>query len=137
MSLLSAFETVARAYYVKATYFVNVNNPSKALKNYDASIAHDYNFLDSYLDKGKLLYNQKKYNDAQNVFTLALKVSPATADFYFWLAKTQEAMENKKEAKLNYQRAYGLDHTLKEAKQSAERIHDWIIFIRRSFLIKI
>jgi tetratricopeptide (TPR) repeat protein len=115
-------ETVARAYYIKATYFSNIGNNDEAIKNYDASIAHDYNFLDSYRDKGQLLYNQKKYDAALKTFQLALKVSPATAEFYFWMGKTQEAMGNKEEAKLNYQRAYGLDKTMTEAKEAANKI---------------
>ncbi|HWJ26263.1 MAG TPA: tetratricopeptide repeat protein [Flavisolibacter sp.] len=115
-------ETVARAYYVKATYYANTGHYDDAIKNYDASITHDYNFLDSYLDKGHLLYNQKKYDAAVKVFQLALRVSPTTADFYYWLAKTQEAMGNKADAKLNYQRAYGLDKTMTEAKEGADKL---------------
>jgi tetratricopeptide (TPR) repeat protein len=104
-------ETVARAYYVKATYYKNTGNVEEALKNYDASIGHDYNFFDSYLDKGELLYDQKRYQDAAKTFQLALSVSPSTADFYYWLGKTQEAMGQKEEAQLNYQRAKGLGYT--------------------------
>jgi tetratricopeptide (TPR) repeat protein len=115
-------ETVARAYYIKATYYANTGRLDDAIKNYDESITHDYNFLDSYLDKGQLLYNQKKYDAALKVFQLAQRVSPATADFYYWQAKTQEVMGNKADAKLNYQRAYGLDKTMTEAKEAAERL---------------
>ena len=115
-------ETAARAYYVKATYYNHTGNIPQAYRNYDLSIAQDYNFMDSYLDKGQLFYQQKKYGDALKTFELALKVSPTTAEFYFWIGKTQEAMGNKADAKLNYQRAYGLDKTMAEAKQAADRL---------------
>jgi len=38
------------------------------------------------------------------------------------MGKCQEAVGQKDEAKLNYQRAYGLDKTFTEAKEAADRI---------------
>ena len=74
------------------------------------------------MDKGRILYEQKKYNDAAAVFQLALKVSATYADAYYWLGKCQEEMGKKEEARLNYQRAYGLDKSLTEAKKAAENL---------------
>ncbi|HEV7620176.1 MAG TPA: tetratricopeptide repeat protein, partial [Flavisolibacter sp.] len=115
-------ETVAKAYYVKATYFKNSGQISEATLNYNAAIAHDYNFLDAYLDKGELQYNSNRLAEAEKTFITALKISPTTADFYFWLGKVQEKVGRKDEAKLNYQRAYGLDKSMKEAKEAADRL---------------
>ena len=115
-------ENVAKAYYVKATYFNNINNDKEALKNYDSAIASNFNFLDAYLDKGQMLYNQNNLSAAEKNFQLALRVSPGTAAFYFWLAKTQQAEHKIQDASLNYQRAYGLDKTMKEAKDSADKL---------------
>lgn len=117
-------ETSARAYYIKATYYNISNKLTDALKNYDLAIQKDYNFLDAYLDKGKLLYNLKNYSIAFNTFQLGLKVSPTTAEFYYWIGKTQQALGKKAEAKLNYLRAYNLDKTLKEARDSADNFKD-------------
>jgi tetratricopeptide (TPR) repeat protein len=115
-------QNVAKAYYVKATYYNNINNTADALKNYNAAIVADYNFMDAYLDKGRLLLTQNKLSEAEKTFRLALRISPATADFYYWLAKTEEAKGKKAEAALDYQRAYGLDHEMKEAKDAAKRL---------------
>lgn len=115
-------ESAARAYYSKATYYKNIGSKKEALKNYDAAIRINYNFLDGYLDKGIYLYEQKEYVAALKSFTLGQRVSPATADFYYWIAKTQEATGNKKEAKLNYERAYSLDKTMVEARKAAARL---------------
>jgi tetratricopeptide (TPR) repeat protein len=68
------------------------------------------------------LFDEKKYNDAVKVFQLALKVSASYADAYYWLGRCQEALGQKAEAKLNYQRAYGLDKSLTEAKDAAQNI---------------
>jgi TolA-binding protein len=53
---------------------------------------------------------------------LAAKVSPTYAEAYYWMGKTKEAMGKNTEAKSDYQRAYGLDKTLTEAKQAADRL---------------
>jgi len=53
---------------------------------------------------------------------LALKVSATYADAYYWLGKCQEAMGKKEDARLSYQRAYGLDKSLTEAKEAADRL---------------
>ncbi|HEU4901611.1 MAG TPA: tetratricopeptide repeat protein [Flavisolibacter sp.] len=115
-------ETVARAWYIKASYYNNTGNAKEAMRYYDSSNIADYNFLDAYLDKGQLLFRQKKYEQALKSFALGQKLSPGTADFYFWVAKTQEAMGNKADAKANYERAYALDKSMTEAKEAAERI---------------
>jgi len=108
--------------YFKAIYYYNTGEFEKALKELDESIRKDYNFLDSYMEKGRILYNQEKFNDAIKVYNIALSVSSTFADAYYWKAKCQEALGQKEEAKLNYQRAYGLDKSLIEAKEAAERL---------------
>lgn len=116
--------THAEPYYFKGLYYDNIGNSSKALDLYNEAIRHDYYFIDAYLSKGELLYQQKKWAEALKTFELAATVSPTYADAYYWIGKTQEAMGNKQEAKLNYQRAYGLDKSLTEAKQAAERLKE-------------
>jgi tetratricopeptide (TPR) repeat protein len=112
----------AEPYYFKGLYFENTGNTTEALKQLDAAIQHDYYFLDAHMEKGQIFYNQKKYADALKAFQLATTITPTFVDAYYWLGKTKEAMGNKAEAKLDYQRAYGLDKTNLEAKQAAERL---------------
>jgi tetratricopeptide (TPR) repeat protein len=88
----------------------------------DAAISHDYYFLDAHMEKGQILYNEKRFADALKAFQLANTISPSFAEGFYWLGKTKEAMGNKAEAKLDYQRAHGLDKTLAEAKMGAERL---------------
>ena len=83
---------------------------------------HDYYFLDAYMDKGILLYDNKEYAQALQTFQLAAKISPTFADAYYWQGKVQEAMNKKQEAKQNYERAYSLDKSLIEAKSAAEKL---------------
>jgi tetratricopeptide (TPR) repeat protein len=89
-----------KAYYSRAVYFTGIANTTE----------------------GEILYNLKRYDDAQRTFELALKVAPANALFFFWLGKCQEARGYKDEAKANYQRAYGLDRNLTEAREAASKL---------------
>lgn len=112
----------AEPYYFKGVYYANVGNKTGALVFFNQAIQHDYYFLDAYMEKGNLFYNAKNYPEALETFELAAKVSPTFAEAYFWSGKTKEALGNKEEAKLDYQRAYGLDKNLKEAKEAADKL---------------
>jgi tetratricopeptide (TPR) repeat protein len=109
-------------YYFKGLYFSNINERTKALTLFDQTIQHDYYYRNAYIEKGKILFDQKKINAAFNIFNLAAKVSPTFPDTYYWMGRCQEALGQKAEAKLNYQRAYGLDKTFTEAKEAADRL---------------
>jgi tetratricopeptide (TPR) repeat protein len=112
----------AEPYYFKGLFYENTGNNKEAINYFDEAIRHDYNFLDAYMDKGETLYDQKKYTDAIKTFQLATTVFPSEALPYYWLGKTQQALGIKEEARLNYQRAYGLDKTLTEAKDSSDKL---------------
>ena len=112
----------AEPYYYKGIYYSNVNDKAKALDMFNDAIQHDYYFLNAYIEKGKVLFDEKKYTDAMKVFQLANTISATFPDAYYWMGKCQEAVGQKDEARLNYQRAYGLDKTFTEAKEAADRI---------------
>ncbi|HEX5654119.1 MAG TPA: tetratricopeptide repeat protein [Chitinophagaceae bacterium] len=112
----------ADPYYYKGIYYSNINDKKKALALFDEAIRHDYNFLDAHIEKGIVLFEQKKFNDAYTAFNLAMTISPKYADAYYWMAKSQQAMGQKEEARLNYLRAYGLDKSLAQAKAAADSL---------------
>lgn len=111
-----------KAWYIKGVYFANSGHSKEAVKNFDEAIRINYNFMDAYRDKGSVLLDQKNYKEALQTFQLALKIAPASAEFYYLSAKAQEGLGNKADAKLNYQRAYGLDRSMTEAKAAADKL---------------
>ncbi len=112
----------AEPYYFKGVYYANIGKKTGALVFFNQAIQHDYYFLDAYMEKGNLFFNSKNYKEALETFSLAARVSPTFAEAYFWMGKTKEAMGNQVEARSDYQRAYGLDKTLTEAKVAADRL---------------
>jgi tetratricopeptide (TPR) repeat protein len=112
----------AEPYYFKGIYYSNINQKEKAIDFFNLAIQHDFNFHNAYIEKGKILYEQKKIKEAAKVFSLVSTISPSFADAYYWIAKCQQTSGQNGEAKENYQRAYGLDKSLTEAKDSADKI---------------
>lgn len=113
---------VEKAHYVRGIYLVNTGNSAEALASFDRAIRNNYNFMDAYRDKGQLLYNQRKYAEAIRTYQLALKIAPAEAEFYYLVGQAQQALGQNKEAKQNYERAYGLDKSLTEAREAANKL---------------
>ena len=112
----------AEPYYFKGVYYANIENYKEAIKQFDEAIRHNFNFLDAYINKGIAYFDQKKFDEAIKTFQLGIKVDPNFPDSFYWLGKTWEAKGNGEEAKLNYLKAYGLDRTMTEAKEAAERL---------------
>jgi tetratricopeptide (TPR) repeat protein len=108
--------------YFKGAYYYNIGDYERALQQFDLCIKRDYTFLDAYMEKGRILYKQSKYKEAIGVYDLAIRVSNTFADAHFWKGKCQEALGQKEEARISYQRAFAFDKTLTEAKEAAERI---------------
>lgn len=112
----------AEPIYFKGVYYEKTGDQKKALDLFNQAIVRDYTFLDAYMNKGKIFYDQKKYNDAIKVYRMVLNIQSTYADAYFWMGKCQEALGQKENARMNYERAYGLDKTLTEARDAANRI---------------
>lgn len=112
----------AEPYYYKGIYFSNTGDKAKALSLFGQAILHDKFFMNAYIEKGRILYEQKKINEALKIFQLANTLSNTFPDAYYWIGKCQEAMGQKEEARLNYQRAYGLDKTFTLAKEAIDKL---------------
>jgi tetratricopeptide (TPR) repeat protein len=112
----------AEPYYIKGMYYSNINNKSKAIQLFDATIKRDHRYLNAYIEKGKILFDQKKTNDALKIFQLANTITPSFPDAWYWIGRCQEILGDKAEAKQSYEKAYELDNTFTEAKEAAEKV---------------
>jgi tetratricopeptide (TPR) repeat protein len=112
----------ADPYYVKGDYYANINDKARAIHFFDETIRRNYNYLNAYIEKGKILLDQKKIRDAYKVFKLSNTIDPAFPDAYYYMGRCEEALGQKEEAKLSYEKAFGLDKSFTEAKESADRL---------------
>ncbi len=112
----------AGPWYIKGLYYSNVNERTKAIESLDAAIKVDHRYLNAYIEKGKILLDQKKTNEALKTFELANTVTPSFPDAWYWMGRCQEIMGDRAEAIQNYEKAFELDNTFTEAKEAAEKI---------------
>ncbi len=112
----------AEPHYYKGLFYSNINTNDKALLMFEQAIQRNYQYLNAHIEKGRVLYEQKKFAAALKAFTLANTISPKFPDAWYWMGKSQEAMGQKDEAKLNYLKAYGLDQGFTEAKEAADNL---------------
>ena len=112
----------AEPFYYKGIYYSNINDKAKALTLFNEAILRNYYYLNAYIEKGRIQYDQKKFIDALKTFQLANTISATFPDAYFWMGRCEEALGRKAEAKLNFQRAYSLDNSFTEAKEAADKL---------------
>jgi tetratricopeptide (TPR) repeat protein len=118
---------LGREYDAYTTFFVGVyfsrtGNKDKALLFFDKSISNNYTFMESYLEKGYVYFDTKKYDKALEVFKMAAEVKNRFADAYYWQGKCYEALNQKSEAVIKYQQALGFDNSLTEAEAGIKRL---------------
>ena len=109
-------------FLIKGIYYANVHQYPQAVIQFDSCIGRDWKTTEAYLEKGIIFFKQKKFAEALGIFQLAATVSNTEPDAYFWMGRCEEALGNKDEAAVNYQRALSLDRSFTEAKEGAERV---------------
>lgn len=115
-------ETKMRCYFIRGVFYNRTKQWTSASQNLDSAIQINYQFYEAYLEKGIAFFDQKKTGKAQQVFSQLKEVNNTYADAYYWIAKCQEANNQKDSALLNYQKAFGLDKTFADAKEAVERL---------------
>jgi tetratricopeptide (TPR) repeat protein len=115
-------ETDAHCQFISGVYYARKGETTQALRFFDKAINDNYMLMEAYMEKGFLYYESKNYSSAFKTFETAITVNNTYADAYYWRAKCREAMGNKAEAILDYQRALGLDKQLKEAANALKRL---------------
>lgn len=108
--------------FVKGIFFVKTKQSTKALALFDQLIREDHVFMDAYIEKGLIFYDQGKYEEAHKVFTLSTEVSNAFAEGYFWIAKCEMKTGRKQDAIANFKRSLALDPSIEEARKALQTL---------------
>lgn len=107
---------------IKGIYYSNKKDIKNALKMFNQIIKEDYTYLDAYIEKGLIYYDQQQYEQAHKIFALSTNIKNSFADGYFWMAKTEEKLNKKEDAINNYKRALALDQSIEEAKDALKKL---------------
>lgn len=108
--------------FMKGVYYSEIKDYNKALQQFNECIKRDWKMTDAYIEKGIVLFDQAKNEEALEMFKLASTVSNTNADAYFWMGRCHEALGNNKDAIINYQRAISLDRNFEEAWEGVQRL---------------
>lgn len=112
----------AQAYFFIGVYYAKIKDNKNALMAYDKSIENDFHFDETYIEKGILFFNEKKYNEALEVFQQLTKISQTNSEGYYWQAKCFEIQNNNTKAIESYEKALLLNSKLNEATTALKRL---------------
>ncbi len=108
--------------FFKGVYNARIGNKQVAINFFNKSIINNYTFIDAYMEKGFVLYDDKKFDDALAVFIKVGNVSFSFADAYYWQGKCYEAKGDKAKAKEQYQQTLKLDKDFQQAEDAIKRL---------------
>jgi tetratricopeptide (TPR) repeat protein len=121
-SLRLGREYTAHCSFIDGVYYARKGEQQKAIEAFNNCIINDLNYMEAYMEKGFLYYDNRKMAEAMQVFQTVVTVKNTYADGYYWLAKCNEALNHKAEAITNYQQALTLDPKLAEAATALKRL---------------
>ncbi len=115
-------EYTAHSSFISGVYYARTGNATKAMEAFNYCIANEFTYTEAYMEKGFLLYDAKKINEALAVFQTLATVKNTYPDGYYWIAKCKEAQNSTVDAINNYKIALALDPKLKEARIALQRL---------------
>ena len=108
--------------FLKGVYYSNIKDYSRAVALFDEAINRDWRFIEPYIEKGIILFEQKNYDEALKTFQFATNISYTNADCYYWMGRCYEAIGKKDEAIDYYYKALTFDKNFTEAKEAIKRM---------------
>lgn len=112
----------AHADFIKGIYYARTGDTEKASAAFDDCIANDYTYMEAYIEKGLLYFDNKEYSKALNVFKFASTINALDADPYYWQGRCFEMMNIKDSAVLRFEQALNLERDSKEIQEALERV---------------
>ena len=105
----------ANCAFITGVYYARIHKSDEALKYFDECIANNYTYMEAYIEKGLVYFDQRQYQKALDVFQFASTVNNLYADAYYYMGRCYEMMNKKDSAVLRFKQSLQLDPTLDEA----------------------
>ena len=107
---------------MQAIYLTKSGKINQAEAIYSKIIKEDYTFLQAYIEKGLLYYDQQQYQKALDIFELSTEVKNDFAEGYFWMGKTYNKLHQKEAAILHFKKSLALDPSIQEAREELKTL---------------
>jgi tetratricopeptide (TPR) repeat protein len=108
--------------FIAGVYNARTGQRDKALQLFDACIQSDFTYMEAYIEKGLVYFDEKKYRNALDVFQFASTIDKLFPDSYYWMARCYEMMGVKDSAVLRFKQSLSLDKTMNEAHEGLKRL---------------
>jgi tetratricopeptide (TPR) repeat protein len=112
----------AHSAYIAGIYYARTGKSKEAIEKFNECIANNYTYMEAYIEKGMVYFDNRQFNEAQSVFQFAASVNSLYADAYYYQGKCYEAMQKKDSAIEKYRQSFNLDKGLVEAKDALKRL---------------
>ncbi len=109
--------------FIEGIYNARILQRDKALQLFDECIIDDFTYMEAYIEKGMIYFDEKNYPKALEVFRFASTVDNLFADSYYWMARCYEMMGSKDSAILRFKQSLSLDKTMIEAQNGLKRLN--------------
>ena len=113
---------LAHCQFITGIYYARIGKTTDAIQFFNQCISNNYAYMEAYMEKGFVYYDQHKTKEALLVFQTVTTLKNNYADGYYWMAKCYELLPNKAAAIDNYQKALTLDNSIKEAADAITRL---------------
>jgi tetratricopeptide (TPR) repeat protein len=112
----------AHCAFITGVYYARLHKSDDAIKYFDECIANSYTYMEAYIEKGLVYFDEKQYDKALDVFQFASTVNNLYADAYYYQARCYEMMNKKDSAVLRFKQSLQLDPTLDEARDHLKQL---------------
>lgn len=108
--------------FIAGVYNARTLQRDKALALFDACISNDFTYMEAYIEKGLVYFDEKNYQKALDVFRFASTVDNLFPDSYYWMARCYEMMGVKDSAILRFKQSLSLDKTIQKAHEELKKL---------------
>lgn len=112
----------ANSDFIAGIYYARTGDRNAALQKFDQAIAGNYTFMEAYIEKGMVYFDNKQYPEALKVFQFAGTINHLYADAYYYQARCYEMMGKKDSAIIRFKQSLTLDKGLTEARTGLKRL---------------
>lgn len=112
----------AHCAFIAGVYNARTGMREQAVKLFDECISNNYTYMEAYIEKGLLYFDEQQYKEALQVFQFASQVNNLYADAYYWIARCYEMMQQNDSAAVYFKQSLSLDKTSAEATTGLQRV---------------